>query len=144
MLRALLIFGLPAVALVLALEFLPISVLIWDGHFDLTVNVSSTAGPLRSVSCQACGDRDLAEHVLKSRRPFESDLWAVIADPFEGEPLTVKVPVSGRTSPFGREVSRYQFSHLVVIGHLQDGRRLGKLVEIPDGRVSRTVSVSLP
>src|SRR5262249_26194705 len=110
MLRALLIFGLPAVIVLLALEVLPVSGLIRAGLFDWPVNVSSTAGPLCSVSCQACGDRDLAEHVLKSRRPFESDLWAVIADPFEGEPLTVKVPVSGRTSPFGREVSRYQFS----------------------------------
>jgi hypothetical protein len=125
-------------------EFIPFYVIVWDGGFDLTVNVSSTAGPLHSVSCQAFGRREEADEALENLRPPETRLWSAAADPFTGEPLTVFVPPSGRESPCGREPRRSQFRHLVVLGELRDGRRTGKLVEIPDGRVSREVSVRLP
>jgi hypothetical protein len=118
--------------------------IIWDGGFDLTVHVTSSAGPLRSVTCRAYGQRDDAEQAAKYLLPPESDLWAAQADPFTGEPLTLNIPLSGRDSMSGRELSRFQFRHLVVIGQLQDGRRVSKLVEIPDCRVSRDVSVALP
>jgi hypothetical protein len=106
--------------------------------------VSSTAGPLRAVTCQACSDREEAEYTLEYLIPLETRHWSAVADPFDGQPLMVPVPVSGRTSPFGRKVHRFQFRHLVVIGQLKDGRRMGKRVEIPDCRVSREVTVSLP
>jgi len=142
--RAVLTIAVVVVAGALAWEFVPLQVTIWDGGFDLTVNVSSTAGPLRSVSCQAFGRREEADEVLKYLLPPETRLWSAVADPFAGEPLTVFVPLSGRESPSGRELRRFQFRHLVVIGELRDGRRTGKRVEIPDGRVSREVSVLLP
>ncbi len=142
--RAFLIIGLSVLAGALAWEFIPIQLTVWDGGFDLTVNVSSTAGPLKSVSCQACGRREEAEEVLEYLLPPDTRQWSAVADPFDGQPLTVQVPVSGRASPMGRELRRSQFRYLVVIGQLNDGRRVGKLVEIPDGRESREVSVSLP
>jgi hypothetical protein len=80
---------------------------------------------------------------LEYLRP-ETRLWSAVADPFEGQPLTVNVPVSGRESPWGRQLRRVQFQYLVVIGQWKDGRRMGKLVDIPDGRASREISVSLP
>jgi len=60
--------------------------IIWDGGFDLTVRVSGTAEPLRSVTCQAFGGRDEAEQTANFLLPPESDLWAARADPFAGEP----------------------------------------------------------
>jgi hypothetical protein len=127
----------------LAWEFVPINFIVWDGSFDLAVNVSSTAGPFGSISCEACRDRKDTDFMLEHLPPPET-VWSVVSNPFDGRPLTVHVPMGGKESPWGRELTRYQFRHLVVIGQLQDGRRLGKVVEIPDCRVSRQVSVSLP
>lgn len=142
--RAFLIIAALVIAGALVWEFGPIPVTIWDGGFDLTVHVTSLAGPLRSVSCQAFGRREQTEQVLQYLLPPETRLSSATADPFVGEPLTVFVRVSGRDSPSGRQLQRSQFSYLVVIGQWQDGRRVGKLVEIPDGRVSREVRVVLP
>lgn len=129
---------------VLAWEFIPIQVLIWDGSFDLTVRVDSRTGQPRSVSCETFGSRDYAEEALSNLEPPDRRAWSTIADPFDGEPLTVCVAVSGRESPFGRELRRSQFRYLVVVAVLPDWSRAGKLVDIPDGRVSREVSVSFP
>lgn len=118
--------------------------IIWDGGYDLTVRVTSNPGPPQSVSCQARGRREDAEYVLEHLLPPETQLWSATADPFASKPLTVHVPVSGRVSRSGRQLSRTQFHWLVVIAVLPDGRRVGKLVEIPDGRVSREINVELP
>jgi hypothetical protein len=139
----LLLFALLAAG-VLAWEFIPIQVTVWDGGFDLTVHVSSTAGPLRAVSCQAYGQREDAEAAVQDLVPPRMGFASATADPFDGRPLTVNVHVSGRLSPFGRELARFQYRHLVVIGQLKDGRRIGKRIEIPDGCLSREVRVSLP
>jgi hypothetical protein len=115
-----------------------------DGSFNLAVHVSSTVGPLRSVSCEALGRREQAEVVVQKLLPPETRLWSATADPFVGKPLTVSVPLGGRESMSGRELRRTQFRYLAVIGQLQDGRRVGKWVEIPDCRVSRKVEATLP
>lgn len=117
---------------------------VWDGGFDLTVNVSSDPGPPRSVTCQALGRREEAECVLEHLLPPETRLWSAIANPFVGKALTVRVPLSGRDSMSGRELSRFQFRYMVVVAVLPDGRRVGKLVDIPDCRVAREVAVVLP
>jgi len=137
------VIGLTAIG-ALAWEFVPIQVKVWDGSFDLTVRVSSADGPLRSVRCESFARREHAEELLERPGPPGSRVWSVAAEPFAGEPLSVPVRVSGRESPCGREVGRYQFRFLAVIGELADGRRVGKLVEIPDCRVSREVSVVVP
>ena len=118
--------------------------IIWDGGFDLAVRVSCHPGPPRSVSCEACARRQDAEQVLEHLQPPEAGSRSATANPFVGEPLIIKVPVSGRDAMSGRQLSRFQFGWLVVIAVLPDGRRVGKLVEIPDGRVSREVSVIFP
>ena len=128
----------------LAWEFVPLEKKICDGSFDLTVRVECLAGQPRSVSCEAFGRLMQAEEALAVLMPPESRRWSAVADPFDGRPLTVGVPVSWRESPLGRQYRRTQFRYLVVIATMQDGERIGKLVDIPDSRESREVSVSLP
>jgi hypothetical protein len=145
MLRAFLIIALVIVAGGLAWEFVPLQVAVWDGGFDLAVNVSSTAGTLAAVRCEACSRREEAEFALEHPLSPEShSWWSAVSDPFDGKTIMVRVPLSGKDSPCGRELSRFQFRYLAVMGQLQNGRHFGKLVEIPDSRVSREVSVSLP
>jgi hypothetical protein len=141
---AFVIIGSLAIAFALAWEFVPLQVTIWDDGYDLVVNVTSEAGPLRSVSCKACGQREVADWILEN--PLHAEAQAsVIADPIDGRPLSLYLPLSGRTSPLGREIRQFQPCRcLVVIGRLQDGRQLAKIVGIPDSRNSREVSVSLP
>jgi hypothetical protein len=117
------------------------TIMLGDGAFELTVNVSSTPGPPRSVECHACGRREQAAFVLEHGE--QTRTWSTIADPFTGGPLIVYVPVTTRSSRF-RQLSRSQFQWLVVIAELPDGRRVGKMVEIPDGRVSHEIRVDLP
>jgi hypothetical protein len=142
--RALIIIIAVPVAGVLAWEFIPAQVLVWDGSFDLTVRVESAGDRPRSVTCEAFGRREYAEAAVADGLPPESRKWSTSADPFDGQPLTVRVAVNGRESPFGRELRRSQFRYLAVVAVLPDGQRVGKLAEIPDGRVSREVSVTLP
>ena len=118
--------------------------IIWDGSFDLTIHVSSDTGQPRSVTCEAFGRHENAETVFESLIPPETRMWSVTADPFDCRPLTVTVPVSGRQSMSGRQLRRTQFQFLVVIAVLPDGRRVGTIVDIPDNRVSREVTVRLP
>ena len=142
--RVAVIVGGLAFGLVLAVEFIPIFEMVWDGGFPLTVNVTSPSGRPNSVTCEAFGDRHLAEQILAVQQPPEIMMRATVADPFDGQPLTVPVPSSGRRSLFGRELAPYQFQYLVVIAVMPDGRRVGALVDIPDGRVTRSITVTLP
>jgi hypothetical protein len=142
--RTLVIIAAVLTAGFLAWEFVPLNVLHMDGSFDLTVHVKSRAGQPRTVSCEAFGRREHADEALVVLLPPESRMWSTVADPFDGQPLTVRVPVSCQESPLGREVRRSQFRYLVVIATMPDGRRLGKQVDIPNGRVSQEVSVILP
>ena len=139
--RTLLILAAVIVAGFLAWEFVPIYVARCSGSFDLTVRVE---GRPRSVSCEAFGGQRSAEEALTVLMPPESRMWSAVADPFDGRPLTVGVPVSWRESPLGRQYWRTQFRYLVVIATMPDGERVGKLVDIPDGRESREVTVSFP
>ncbi|MBX7102568.1 MAG: hypothetical protein K1X57_00700 [Gemmataceae bacterium] len=143
--RRVLIAGVAVLGLgVLAWEFIPVLVIIWDGGFDLTVRIECPEGRPLAVTCEAFGRREYAEEAVAHLLPPESRSWSTVVDPFDGQPITVQVAVSGRDSPFGRELRRSQFPFLAVIAVLPDGRRVGKVVDIPDGRVSREVSVALP
>lgn len=116
---------------------------IGDGHFDLAVTVVSESGPLRSVRCLAVANRDQAEDILRRPNPFFEGAWAADADPFDGRPLALQIPLTVRTSLTGRELSRAQLWHLAALGVMHDGRRVCGSVNIPDGRASRTVTVVL-
>src|SRR5947209_7419905 len=86
----------------LAWEFVPLETKICDGSIDLTVRVESQAGQPRSVSCEAFGRREPAEAALAVLMPPESRMWSNVADPFDGQPLTVRIGTGCRESPLGR------------------------------------------
>ena len=117
---------------------------LWVGGYDLTVRVSSDHGPLRSVICAPCGRRESAEDLLEHVLRPGAGPWVTEDEPHDGRPLAVSVHVSGRDSMCGLQRSRFQDRFLVVIAVLPDGRTGGKVVDIPDGRASREVSVTLP
>jgi hypothetical protein len=132
------------VAVPITWEFVPLQYSVWDGAVDLTVNVSTAAGLLRSVRCTACIQREDSEWALQHPSHPEAQHPSTTIDPFDGKPISVIVPVSGRESPCGRELSYRQWKYLLVVGRLQDGRELVKLVELPDCRHTRKINVSLP
>jgi hypothetical protein len=139
---------------VLAVEFIPLAETRWVGGYDLTVHLDTPTDPPSVVICAATLRRDNAEDTVANLRtlPPETRLTpaldiggcATVADPFAGEPLTVHIKTVGRSSAFDRDLSRTQYRFLVVGAEWPDGRRVWKVVEIPDGRVSREVRVSLP
>src|ERR1700722_18081149 len=110
---AFLITTLFVIAAALAWELVPMQVTVWDGGFDLTVNASSTVGPLRSIRCKPCIQREEAEWVLENPLHPEARGCSTEADPFDGKSLTVYVPITGRDSPSGRELWRRQYQYLV-------------------------------
>jgi hypothetical protein len=148
--RPFLVAVLVLIAAVTAVEFIPLYLLIWDGGYELTVHVDTPADPPTAVACSAFGRREDAEHLCELSREapaaalFAEGGRATLADPFHGQPLKVYIWVSGRESAFGREVSRSQQRFLVVGAEWPDGRRVCKVVEIPDGRVSREMRVTVP
>lgn len=145
MCRAILIIAIVIVLGVLVWIFFSVPVIVWDGGFDLKAHVKCTEHPMCAIYCEVCGNREDAEYVLKYYPFSEHSNFSTCLAPFDEQPLTVFVPLSGRVSGWlGREIERYQFQYLVVIGDFQDGQRIGKIVEIPDCRVSKEVSVSFP
>jgi hypothetical protein len=132
------------IAALAAWEFIPGEYTIWDGGFDLKVHVSSTDGEIQSVRCKLCSHRDEVDFVLAHPTHPEAAPSA-ISDPFDGRPLSVFVPLSGRTSPLGREIARTQhYRLLVVVARLRNGREVQKVVSVPDSRDSREVDVLMP
>lgn len=135
------------VGAILAIEFVPIYVYDWIGGYDLTIHIDSPDGPPTAVGCMAERHREDAEH-LCSRSPAPTALklgrGSVVASPYDGKTLQVHITTSGRDSMFGRPVARYQQRFLVVSVEWPDGRRTCKVVEIPNGRESREVRVSIP
>jgi hypothetical protein len=142
--RTLLAFVLVVVAVFCCFYvFAPVA--LWVGSVELAVNVSSTDGLLWEVKCEPFQRRELAQWATRNpTSPEMNNSWSYVVKPFKGEPIKVFVPVSGRDSMWGRELSRIQFQWLAVIGLLNDGKSVTKVVEIPDGRVSREVDVVLP
>lgn len=120
-------------------------VAVWDGRFPLTVHVSSTAEDVRSITCSVFQSREIADYAVEN--PSEREFWsfrAVTIEAFDGKPFDIDVPVSGKSSLLGRDISRMQFQYLAVKAELKDGRRVAKVVEIPDGRRMRYLFLKLP
>lgn len=82
---------------------------------------------------------------LSLRDRFAKDEWSgPIEDPFTGKSLKVLIRLSDRESFFGRPISTTKQRFIVVLAKWPDGRRVCKVVEIPEGRVSKEMTVSLP
>lgn len=118
--------------------------IIWDGSYELTVRFENRGPLIRSVSCESYGNRDSAEFAVAHHLSSERQVWSEVEDPFQGKPVKVRVAVSGHDSFLGFELSRSQFRYLAVIVTYPDGRKAGRVVDIPDMRESREVTVTFP
>jgi hypothetical protein len=118
--------------------------LLCDGTYDLAISVTSTdPSPIKWVCCQAFrGDLD-ADEYLANLQPFKYSIWSDRADPFDGREMRVDLPYSFKSSgAFKWDDS--QPHKLVVPLEYQDGRRVGKKIEIPHRSGTTKLSVQVP
>jgi hypothetical protein len=113
---------------------------LWGGRFELTVKVTGDTGSLQSVRCETYGNQESAEKAVKN--PSLQD-WSAKEEPFIGQPLTIRVPMGGREYLLW-ESSWSQYRYLAIVGEMKDGKRISKVVEIPDGRISREITIAIP
>ena len=150
--------------LLFAVGFLVIefgSVCIGDGGYSLEVYVTSSAeASIHAVWCGVAPDPQsvfpkefkplkaeqvLATYDAETISRFGDFPWQTTARPFRGEPLSVIVPVTTRTSiVFERGLAYRQYRALIVAVEFRGGKRAGKVVEIPHARISRSVAVTFP
>ncbi len=92
--------------------------------------------------CRTPSDADF----LCSLTVEEYHRWEVIHTNanYKGGPLEVDVRGGDREDAFGRTISRWQEEYLVILAYWPDGRRVAKIVTIPDSRVAKHISVTLP
>ncbi|HJQ80591.1 MAG TPA: hypothetical protein VJ828_11575 [Lacipirellulaceae bacterium] len=116
------------------------SVAVWDGHFPLQVYLRGTQDRrIIEVAAELLPQMEYADYVRNASSQL--DLHPERVNWVVGQSFTVRVPCSGRTSTFGRELSYTQFKLLVVQISFMDGQAELIPVEIPDGRKDRDVIV---
>jgi hypothetical protein len=116
---------------------------IGEGQFDVSIRVISEPAPVAVVVLVAAR-RDLEEY---ARRPgfggLERDPSATVTSPFAGKPIARSVPVSLRlTGLLHRERSRTSYRHALVIVEFADGRREGRIADLPDRFRPEGITVS--
>ena len=108
---------------------------------------STSDSTIRAVSAEVFGDADDAQYAVETKLPPTSKAWSVSQDPFSGAPLTVPV-MTCRTGWCGLwwayPMQYSQGKFVVVIVQHQDGKREGRMIDIPDLRKRRTASVDFP
>lgn len=97
---------------------------------------------IEELTCEAFGIIDDAEFQHYVRRPWKP-FYGVSAPHFRGEPVIVTIPYGDRVSPLGRSRPTYPFTKLVIVAQYKDGRRSGKLVDIPKPSEAQSIVVSL-
>jgi hypothetical protein len=153
------------VAIVLLVGFLLIElsgVSICDGGYELQVQLhSASQTPIEAVRCEVLTfphwgwgpepdpddaeiDQFFAKGAFWERSPSGLS-WQVDLRPFRGEPFLVLVLNTHRVSVLlGRNLGYSQQRGLAVVVEYRGGKRAGTIVEIPDGRTARTLTVELP
>jgi hypothetical protein len=134
--------GILVAGALLAWEFLPVQVGVSSGSYDLAVRIECSSGKPKSVACSPFFSRESAEGVVAYEDP-ESPEWHSVAAPFMGGVMTVSIPNGSRHSPMGRLVSYSQARYLGVVASLEDGRKVGCVVEIPNRGASNEIVVKL-
>jgi hypothetical protein len=126
--------------------FFPFEKIYDDGIWLLEVTVRSAAGrPIKAVSGQAFGDPNEANYVLQNRIP-PGKLYSATQQPFRGEKLAVPVPTSWniRRSLLWEYHSFHQYNKLVVLVRYEAGKEEGCLIDIPDLRLTREITIDVP
>ena len=121
-------------------------VAVWDGHFPLSIQIENKQDlSIRTVRCEAFGHLIEAQCVVDqtiARQPCDVEMEEM---PYTGNALEIHVPCFGKDlASLPIHISRGQAEYLAVVAELNDGRRLGKVVGIPDGRVSHSLTVEVP
>jgi hypothetical protein len=115
----------------------------WDGKFPLEVHVEPDKDrPFAQVSYCTTGFPESDDTLLIAVKHGEFPL-SPVAD-FDGERFTVNVRCWGQDSGLGRELGYGHEPRLVLKFEYADGRHRYKVVEIPDGRQTRRMSVAVP
>jgi hypothetical protein len=115
---------------------------VWDGVFSLTVDLRA-AEPDRigRVWAAAAYHREYAEEILDDSKSAD-ERFTEIAD--WQKPFVVEVPCSWGESGFGREKWRGQYHALIIRIEYRDGRREHKIVDMPDYKQTRELTVEVP
>jgi hypothetical protein len=81
---------------------------------------------------------------VKNSDSWRTSIDSAMSDPFEGKPLKIENVCYSQTSLFGRTVHWSQNRFMAVYAEWADGRKVCKVVEIPDARISTEVRMQLP
>jgi hypothetical protein len=136
----------------LVLGFDSVQTVVGNGCFDLTVELKGTGPAIVRVSGQAFMNKERAdcavEELKNDKSPWLIELVVepnmyVIADPYDGKPLRIRLGTSEGGSPLRGYTSR-QPEYLLIIAELSDGQRVFKLASIPNRKESRVLEVSVP
>lgn len=93
-----------------------------------------STSPLRSAGAEVCGSRESAEFIAARMSPDECDFRFDPHRPFSERRLTILVTSTTRHYGLPRRVDYTQERHVAVVAVLADGRRVAKVVELPDAR----------
>ena len=128
-----------AVAMLAVIGLIPFGRIRDGGTWHLAVTVRSASNtPIAAVSTEAFLNDEEARKTLEFLAPPESPMNSATQQPFQGDPLLVPITFGFTT----RSALLYQFdgpTHqhaklLVIVVNYQDGKRVGRLVDIPELR----------
>src|SRR5262245_57647200 len=138
--RVLAVLTMVAIACAGALVYDMVTGSFWDGMFPLEVRVRQNGNrPITKVSYGTLAFGDSADELLAAIQRDNLSLPKV-AD-FDGERFIADVPCGGHDSGLGRELDYGQHRLLALRLEFADEKTMYKVVDIPDGRRIRTVSV---
>ena len=131
-----------AVAVGLWLDSIPGGCACGEFGLDVTLNLPADR-QIVSVAALVVSDRSFAEEMLKYPEGMAQECRQVMYVP--DQPFEVSVPISHRMSSIsGRPMSRYQARGVVLRLVYADGKAQLLAREIPDRRVSRSLTVVVP
>lgn len=99
-------------------------------HYDLCLE---SANPLHPAGAEVCDSRESAGQ-FAARAPPENCRFQLDPDHLAKRRLAISVTRTTRHHELPRRVDYTQEYHLAVVAILADGRRVGKVVELPDAR----------
>lgn len=119
---------------------------IGTGSYELTVFVHCNDELPSKVACCAISRREYGERICE-RLPEPEHLCeegynSAFVTQFVGEPIKMRLWLESDITLFRANYYHYRF--LIVCAEWVNGRRMCKVVEIPEKRVSREIHVEIP
>ena len=134
---------LPLLLVALALIVRSVFVCVWDGRFELALDVVSSSGEhIDDVSYAAFFKREEAEWVEADTSEVSEHCFHPAAK--DNSRFSADVVCSGKTWVFGIETSYTEPRYIVVRVKCRNGKVFRRSAEIPAGRGPRTMTVSVP